>query len=456
MTKYNSKNILIVGMGKSGFSSAKAMKKEGANVFAYDDREYSCFNEEQKEFIDRNDIECFFGKNKEITRVFDFVIISPGVPIDNIDVVFQIENGAKILGELELAYSIAKGEFIAITGTNGKTTTTSLVGLIFNLDEKDTRVVGNIGDPVIDEACNSNEKTYFVTEVSSFQLESTENFKPKVSAILNITPDHLDRHKTMENYGTIKAKISANQDEKDFVIINQDDPALENIITNEKVNKVFFTKEAETSVGVFVREQNIYVKNLLGKVEKIIPIDEIPLPGTHNLENVLAACAICYFAGIDINKIKEGITNFMGVEHRVEVFFESNGIKFVNDSKGTNPDATIKALEAMKNNIILIAGGYDKGADFKELLTYGKDKIKAMYLIGETKSKIKKQANDLGYLEVYECDTLEECVKHALECASKGDKVLLSPACASWGMYTNYEERGKKFKEEVVRNYKTI
>ncbi len=448
------KKIIIVGLGKSGLSASKVLTSMGCEISIKDDRTFEELGKEGRKFIEDEKPTTFLGREGVVAEAYDIVVVSPGVALDNPTVFNQNAKGSKVIGELELAYKIGKGSFIGITGTNGKTTTTSLVGEIFKKSKRDTRIVGNIGKPVVEEALRSNEETWFVTEVSSFQLETVESFKPKVAAILNLTPDHLDRHNTMENYGLIKARIAKMQDEADFLILNLDDNELKKINYNSKTKKVYFTKNNKVSLGTFIKDNSIYLMDEKGKERKVIEVEKLPLPGTHNLENTLAAVAICYFSGISIDVIKKGILSFQGVEHRVEIFLEEKGVKYVNDSKGTNSDATIKALEALGNNIHLLAGGYDKGGDYEEMLTYGKNRIKGIYLIGETKNKIFSQAKLLGYEEVHLFESLNECVEKAIKNAKEGDSVLLSPACASWDMYPNYEVRGREFKELVIENVK--
>ncbi len=448
--------ILIVGLGKSGISAGKVLENLGCSIAIKDDRVLEELSKEAKDFINAVKPVLYLGKEFKVDESYDLIIVSPGIAMDSPIVVEQKGKGGKIIGELELAYVIGRGTFFGITGTNGKTTTTSLVGRIFDESKRDTRIVGNIGNPVAEEALSSNEDTYFITEVSSFQLETICDFRPKVAAILNLTPDHLDRHKTMECYGSTKARIAENQRETDYLVLNLDDKELERISYNSKSKKIYFTKNSQVSVGSCVKDNCIFIVNEKKEEIKVIEIEKLPLPGTHNLENTLAAVAICYFGGIGIETIKKGILSFNGVEHRVEIFAEKNRIRYVNDSKGTNSDATIKAIEAMGNNIHLLAGGYDKGGDYKEMLSFGEGRIKALYLIGETKDKIKGQAEDLGYEEIHLFQSLEDSVKKAIDNAKPGDVVLLSPACASWDMYPNYEVRGREFKGLVRENLKRI
>ncbi len=451
---FENKRILVVGLGKSGTSAVEALYTKGARVYVLDDRDGKELTEDTIKLVEEKVEKSYLGGDTLPGETFDYVVVSPGVALEKKVITEQKEKGAVIMGELELAYQMCSGKFLGITGTNGKTTTTTLVGEIFGKTDLNYKVVGNIGLPVVTEVIKGDENTWYVTEISSFQLESIIDFKPKVSAVLNLTPDHIDRHKTFENYGEAKSRITENQSEEDFFIRNLDDEECKVLGCNSKANLVYFSKtEGKGLIGAFVKDQKVIIRTLDREEIPIIDISEIPLPGTHNLENVLAAVALCYFSGIDRSYIREGIVSFAGVEHRVEVFAEKNGIKFINDSKGTNPDATIKAVEAMNDNIILVAGGYDKDADFSELLEFSKGKVKTLLLLGQTKEKIAIKAVELGYEDIYLLEDLEECVEKSKELAGAGDKILLSPACASWGMYPNYEVRGKHFKELVSKNF---
>ncbi|MDO4859937.1 MAG: UDP-N-acetylmuramoyl-L-alanine--D-glutamate ligase, partial [Bacillota bacterium] len=356
-------------------------------------------------------------------------------------------NGAEIIGELELAYRMGKGNYVAITGTNGKTTTTTLVGEMFKNAGKKTNVVGNIGFAVVTEAVNADDDTWMVTEASSFQLETTADFKPLVSAILNLTEDHMDRHKTMENYGAAKAKAFANQGPDEYLVINYDDKACFALAGNCKAEVIPFSRLEKLDKGAYVEDGVITVKTPEGEKVSFCKADELIIPGSHNLENALAAAAIGYFAGLDPAVITETLTTFQGVEHRIEFCGELNGVRFVNDSKGTNPDASIKAVQAIKGGIILIAGGYDKDSGYDELIEAFEGKVRYMMLLGVTAPKIKAAAERLGFTDSIICKDMEECVKKGFELAKPGDTVLLSPACASWDMYDCFEQRGEHFKK---------
>ncbi|MGL4483796.1 MAG: UDP-N-acetylmuramoyl-L-alanine--D-glutamate ligase, partial [Anaerovoracaceae bacterium] len=359
-----------------------------------------------------------------------------------------IDNGILVIGELELAYSVAKGTFIGITGTNGKTTTTTLVGEIFKQAGKETYVGGNIGNPVAEIALSASESSYFITEVSSFQLETIKKFRAKVATILNLTPDHMDRHKTMENYALTKAKIFKNQKANDYLIMNYDDMESYKLVDNAKSIIVPFSRKEKLDFGVFVDNEEIVIKTKT-VTQRIIEVSDIQIPGNHNLENALAAVAVSYFAGIETEYIREALRNFKGVEHRMELCAEVKGVRFINDSKGTNVEATVKAIEAINGKLILIAGGYDKGSEYKDLVKAFGNKVKGVALLGVTADKIEKTCASYQFTDTQKCPDMESCVNYAVEIAKAGDTVLLSPACASWGMYNNYEERGNHFKEIV-------
>lgn len=443
------KNILIVGMGRSGIAAAQAMIGLGAKVSVQDSKNEKDVDAQLVSYLKNNNACCYFGTVPEDMGQFDMLILSPGVSPE-LDFVQEAEKkGAEITGELEIAYRTGHGKYIAITGTNGKTTTTTLTGEIFKAAKRKTYVVGNIGVAVISTAISADEDTWLVTETSSFQLETTKEFKPEVSAILNLTPDHLNRHHTMEGYGLAKAKIMANQDENQYCVMNYDDKASFELAKDTRATVVPFSRLEKLDFGAFVDEGRIVVKDRDGKVYDICGTRELGIPGNHNVENVLAAVAISFFAGIKPEIIGDAVRAFKGVEHRIEYVDTINGVRFVNDSKGTNPDSSIKAVQAIEGNIILIAGGYDKGSDFQELIRAFDGKVKYMMLLGKTAEKIKSQAEEEGFTSCVMCSDMEECVSKAFELAESGDTVLLSPACASWDMYSCFEQRGEHFKNCV-------
>jgi UDP-N-acetylmuramoylalanine--D-glutamate ligase len=443
--------VLIIGMGKSGKAVIDAALAEGAIVSAMDSKAPGQLDADFIDYLNKNGVRQYFGIRPDNMSDFDMLILSPGVP-PTLDYILEAEeSGAEIIGELELAYRLSKGSFIAITGTNGKTTTTTLAGEIFKAAGRDTNVAGNIGVAVVTGARDSNEDTVLVTEVSSFQLETVKRFRPVVSAILNLTPDHMDRHKTMENYGRAKAAIFANQTEEQFCILNYDDKACYELAEREGCNArvVPFSRFEELEFGAFVKDGNIVIRDDTGKDRVICGTNELKIPGSHNLENALAAAAITWVTGIDADVIGKAMREFSGVSHRIELCCEIDGVRFVNDSKGTNPDAAIKAIEAMKENIILIAGGYDKGSSYDKFVASFPGRVKALILMGVTAKKIRDAAEAAGFTNIFDAGNMGECVAQAKEMAEAGDVVLLSPACASWGMYNNFEERGEDFKSWV-------
>lgn len=444
------RKVLIVGMGKSGIAATQAMLKLGATVYVQDSKPLADIEPSLVTLLRSRDVKCYFGEKPDCIDEIDMMILSPGVPL-TVDFVREAaEKGVEIAGELEIAYRIGCGNYVAITGTNGKTTTTTLVGEIFKNAGKKTYVVGNIGVAVISMALSAEPDSWLITETSSFQLETTKYFKPKVSTILNLTPDHIDRHGTFESYGKAKARIFENQDESGYYIANYDDTesfALSKYC--QKARIVPFSRKTELPYGAFVKDGRIVIINDMGERIILCGVEELNIPGEHNLENALAAAALSYFAGIEPEVISETLKQFQGVEHRLEYCGEVDGVRFVNDSKGTNPDASVKAVEAMKKNIILIAGGYDKGADFTDFIKAFDGRVKHMVLLGKTAEKIRKQAESVGFLNITTAKNMEECVEAAFKLAESGDTVLLSPACASWDMYSCFEQRGEHFKSCV-------
>ncbi|MBF8982243.1 UDP-N-acetylmuramoyl-L-alanine--D-glutamate ligase [Lutibacter sp. B2] len=440
------KSVLVVGLGTSGIPTVEVLLSLGAKV--------SCYDKKSKEEltgilgkIDMENVELIAGEFPEDIMKFDIVVLSPGIPTDLPFIQKARAKNICIIGELELAYRLCEGLFIAITGTNGKTTTTALIGEIFKKAQKETHIVGNIGIAAISKARKATKDAVMVTEVSSFQLESVVDFKPHIATILNVTPDHLNRHKTMENYIDAKANIFKNQDENDFLVLNMDNDMSYELKNRTNSQVILFSRKNEVSRGAYVLGDAIVVKEENESPKTICKVDELKIPGNHNLENALAAVVITYWSGIDIEIISDTLKSYMGVEHRIEFVEEINGIRFINDSKGTNPDASIKAIEAMKTPIVLIAGGMDKGSDFNEFMHAFNGKVRHMVLIGQTAEKIKRTAKENDFESVTIVNNMEEAVNCAYDIAKHGDVILLSPACASWDMYKSFEIRGKHFKE---------
>jgi UDP-N-acetylmuramoylalanine--D-glutamate ligase len=446
------KKVLVVGLGKSGIAAAQALVNRGARVSVQDAKSPEEIEAQLITYLQNEKVTCYFASVPKDPASFDLIILSPGVSLDLPFVREASAKGVWIAGELELAYQLGPGHYIAITGTNGKTTTTTLVGEMFKSANRDTAVVGNIGVAVTTKAIQATENTWMITEVSSFQLETIRHFHPQVSAILNLTPDHLDRHKTMEEYGRVKARIFENQKSSDFLIINFDDKPCYQLAKHAKATVVPFSRLQELSFGAFVMEADgmITIRDQAGVETQFCHKDELMIPGTHNLENALAATAIAYFSGISADVIRRTLREFAGVEHRIEFVNEIDGIRFVNDSKGTNSDAAIKAIEAIPAPIFLIAGGYDKGSDFSELIDAFPGKVEMAFLMGKTASKIKEAAESKGFTKTIILKDMDACVREAFRQAKPGTTVLLSPACASWDMYDNFEQRGRHFKDCVA------
>lgn len=442
------KKVLLVGLAKTGISTIKCLAKYGADITVNDIKTEDKLEEIISEIKDIDGIKYILGHHPEDISDIEMVVVSPGVPLDLPFIKKVIEEKKELIGEVELAYRLSKEPyFVGITGTNGKTTTTSLTGEIFEKANRETYIVGNIGNPVIDAVQQADKKACYITELSSFQLESIKDFKPNVSAVLNVTEDHMNRHHTMENYIEAKARVFMNQDKNDFCILNYDDEITRELAKKCSANVIFFSRKQKVENGVYLENGEIIID--INEKINLMKVEELSLPGGHNLENCMAAIAMSYVSGIDIEVIKNVLKTFKAVEHRLEFVKDLDGVKYVNDSKGTNPDSTIKAVQAYKSPIILIAGGYDKGSDYNELLEIAKKNVKTIVLMGETAEKIKETAIKHGILDIYKVENMKEAVITCHKLAKEGDVVLLSPACASWGMYNNFEERGRDFKNNV-------
>ena len=446
------KKVLLVGLAKTGVSTIKKLDKLGASIVVTDIKPKEKLEDILSQLNGLNNVEYILGSHPEDISDIDLTIVSPGVPLDLPFIEKLKESNVKIIGEVELAYTLSNNPiFVGITGTNGKTTTTSLVGEIFKEANRDTYIVGNIGNPVIDTVDYTNENSVLVTELSSFQLESIDTFRPKVSSILNITEDHLNRHHTMENYINAKARIFENQDKSDFSILNYDDSIVRSLNKNNSASILYFSRQEKIDQGVYLDENNNIVISIDGKQITVLNRNELSLPGDHNLENAMAAILMTYVVGVDLEVIKQVLTTFKGVEHRLEFVTNKNGIMFVNDSKGTNPDSTIKAIGSYERPIILIAGGMDKHSDFTDMMKCATKNVKELVLLGETADKIEASARKEGLENITKVKNMEEAVKKAYELAKDGDVVLLSPGCASWDMYPNFEARGLDFKENIYK-----
>lgn len=447
------KNVLVAGTGKSGISAAKLLIKHGVNVYLFDENE----NRKKEDIIAKLDnseqVTVVLGTlTEEILSLTDIMVISPGIPVDAAFVEKVKAAGIPVWSEIELAYYYGKGKIAAITGTNGKTTTTALVGEIVKAWNEKTIVVGNIGIPYTELCDTTDDTSMTVAEISSFQLETIVAFHPNVSAILNLTPDHLNRHYTFENYGAVKKSITKNQTEQDVVVLNYDDVHTKAMAEGVLPKVVYFSRLEKPEGGVYVEDGHIWLEDGEKKID-VLALKDLRLLGSHNVENVLAAVGISYYMGVPVEIIRETATHFQAVEHRIEYVDTIDGVDYYNDSKGTNPDAAIKGIQAMVKPTYLIGGGYDKGSTYDEWIDAFDGKVRCLVLIGQTAEKIAETAKRHGFRNIILKENLSEAVKYCHENAKAGEAVLLSPACASWGMFDNYEQRGRMFKE-YVRSFK--
>ncbi len=449
------KRVLVVGLGKSGVASALFLKSKGVRVTVSDAKPEAELRNEILLLLEHGITVETGGHGDRTFRGQDLIVVSPGVPIDAPQLVQARSLGEKIIGEIELAARFLPGPIVAITGANGKTTTTTLAGEILAASNLPAVVGGNIGTPAISLVDQAGPKTWVVLEVSSFQLETIVDFHPRIAVVLNITPDHLDRHKTFANYVDAKARIFENQRPEDFAVLNADDATTAGLAGRTRAQLVHFSRKKEVANGAFVRDGRILFRGperpttsdpRPGPTE-IMLLSEISLKGAHNLENVLAAICVGMLAGCKPGKIRHAIINFKAVEHRLEFIAKIAGVDYYNDSKATNVDATIKALESFPANIHLILGGKDKGSDYSVLNDLLRARVKRVYTIGAAAAKIESQIHSA--VEIDHAETLENAVQHAAASAVAGDIVLLAPACASFDQFRNYEHRGQGFKEAV-------
>ena len=446
--EYNGKKALVCGMARSGIAAAKLLNRLGARVTLQDMKKREEISADVLA-LEGEGIVLYTGANPdEIACAQDLIVLSPGIPCD-LPFIAAAENaGIEVISEVELAYCLTPCPITAITGTNGKTTTTTLTGEIMKTAYSGTAVVGNIGVSYSEEVERLTEKDWVVAEISSFQMEKAKEFHPHISAVLNITPDHLNRHKTMDVYIAMKERVFAKQTAEDFCILNHGDAACRKM-ADKTAAKVFFFDSSETlAEGIYLDGDAIEVR--WGAInETLIHVDELQILGVHNYENVMAAAAMGICAGIALDTIRTVLKGFAGVAHRIEYVATVDGVDYYNDSKGTNVDASIRAVLAMKKPIVLIGGGYDKGSSFDEWTKLFPGRVKHLVLIGVTAPKVRASAEKFGFTAISDCETFEEAVDLCREKAEDGDCVLLSPACASWGMFDNYEQRGDMFKEQV-------
>ena len=439
------KRVLVIGLARTGVATALFCASRGARVTATDARTEKELSDAVLVLGKAGVVLELGGHRQELILDADLIIPSPGVPADAPLLQFARSKGVTIWSEIELAYRFLKGRLIGITGSNGKTTTTSLIEHILRSAGFSTILAGNIGTPLISCVEKSSEKTVAVAELSSFQLELIEKFRPSISVFLNLTPDHLDRHHTLESYGAAKARIFQNQGESDSAVLNADDPGT-TPYAPAKPQVFWFSRKQRVAQGAFVKESEILFRRE-GTEEAILKLADIPLAGAHNVENVLAAVAATKLAGAESTAIAKGVRSFAGVEHRLEFVAEIGGVRFYNDSKATNVDATLKALDAFPGRILIILGGKDKGSDYTVLQAPLRERAILALLIGVAADKIEKQI--AGSVAIEQAGTLERAVETAAHAARAGDVVLLAPACASFDQFQNYEHRGRVFKELV-------
>ncbi len=454
--EYKNKKVLVCGMARSGISAAKLLKQLGAEVTLQDLKNRDDIEEDVSSLEDKG-IVIYDGKNPDdIVEEQDLIVISPGIPCDLPFVMKAKEKNIPVISEIELSYTLCPCPIAAITGTNGKTTTTTLAGEMIKTKYENFAIVGNIGVPFSEEVPELNDKSFVVAEISSFQLESCDTFHPRVSAVLNITPDHLNRHKTLENYIAMKERVFENQTEEDYCILNYDDEVCRAMAGKTKAQVLFFSSHNTLDKGIYLKGDDIVI-SLWDMDDIVINVNDMQILGSHNYENAMAAILIALCAGVTLDGIRQVLREFMGVEHRIEYVTTVDGVDYYNDSKGTNPDAAIRAVLAMKKPIVLIGGGYDKQSEYDEWVKTFEGRVKHLVLIGETADKIEETCHKYGFDAVTRAAGLKNAVEKCQELAESGDCVLLSPACASWDMFEDYEQRGKMFKfmvRALIRNEK--
>ena len=445
--------VLVVGTGKSGIAATQLLVKTGKLPVLFDSnaelKKDEILGKLSLSDAEKEQVEIVLGDlTEEEKKTLSSVVLSPGVPTDTEFVNDLRDRGLTVSGEIELAFEQEKGAVLAITGTNGKTTTTTLLGEIMKATGRKTFVVGNIGNPYTLEAEKTDADSVTVAEISSFQLETIHTFRPSVSAILNITPDHLNRHHTMENYVKVKQDITKNQTKEDYCVLNAEDPYTDAFLKKCTATVILFSSQRELADGYFYADECIY-KAVQGKKQRLMNIHEMRLLGMHNVENVMAAIAMADAYGVDMEVILNVVRDFKAVEHRIEYVKTVRGVDYYNDSKGTNPDAAIKGIGAMVKPTYLIGGGYDKQSEYDEWIESFGGKVRKLVLLGQTREKIADCAKKHGFTDYIFVDDLQQAVDYCAEHAKEGEAVLLSPACASWGMFPNYEVRGKMFKDMV-------
>ena len=440
------KKVLVVGLARSGVSAVRLLKREAAQVTITDSADMDKLADTLS-MLDDKDIRLELGGHNINTFLnSDLIVISPGVPYRSEHLLKAKDKGIPVISEIELAYNFLKSPVIGITGTNGKSTVTTLTGELLKAYKKNVFIGGNLGTALTDAVLANKKWEQVVAEISSFQLEAIKDFRPKIAVLLNITPDHLDRYDSMEEYVWAKKRIFENQGREDFAILNADDPYTAEIMKDIKSEAVLFSRLKRVDRGVYEKQGEI-VTSISGKDEAVIKIDNLKIKGVHNIENAMASIAASQLAGCPVSLMRPVLKGFSGLEHRLELVRVVDGVKYINDSKGTNVGAVVKSLAGFTEPVILIAGGLDKGSDFTPLREFIKDKVRLLILIGKAREKIEKAVGDLT--ETLVAASLEDAVNIASYKAESGDVVLLSPACASFDMFKNFEDRGRVFKEAV-------
>jgi UDP-N-acetylmuramoylalanine--D-glutamate ligase len=442
------KTVAVIGLARSGVAAARLIERLGGRVLASDAAPREAWSPAARR-LESPQITAWSGHPEEAFRGAELAVVSPGVPLEIPSLAALRARGVPVISELELAFRVMESDVLAITGTNGKTTTTALTGEILRGQLRPVLVGGNIGTPLSERALDFPAAGIVVAETSSFQLEATQTFRPRVATVLNLAPDHLDRHGTYARYVEAKRRIFANQTEADCAVLNADDPDTVGLAGHTRARVLWFSRQRPLDHGVFVRDGWV-VATLNGHAEPVAPVAEITLRGAHNVENVLAATAMALWTGMEPATIRKGIAMFRGVAHRIERVHDARGVTFYNDSKGTNVASTIKALESFPEPVILIAGGKGKGQDFAPLAAAARGRVRNAVLIGADRDQIRRALHGAGVATEY-AESMEEAVRLASRRARIGDVVLLSPACASFDMFQNYEHRGEVFKDAVRR-----
>lgn len=449
-TEFANKKIVVLGAGISGISVARILQQLGASVVVSDAKPIEQFEQDFTE-LQASGVGLALGKqNEELLDGIDYLVMSPGISIYIPLVSVARKRGISVISEVEVAYRLSEAPMIAITGTNGKTTTTTMVGEMLKTTGRQIGVGGNIGAALSEQALEVRSDGFVVAEISSFQLEGVTRFRPRIAVILNLTPDHLDRHRTMEVYQQMKEQVFSRQQASDYLVLNYDDIAVRGMAKRALGKVVYFSRQQLLDEGIYVENGKIRL-NLDGKKTDICAVNDIKIKGGHNVENALAACAVAYIVGVRPDAITKVLKTFSGVEHRMEPVAEIAGVEYYNDSKATNPESSIKALEAFEGRIILIAGGRDKNTDLTEFMKLAKERVDHMILLGEAKQRFVEAAAQQGVKNIHKVATFGEAVTLAHKLAQPPQVVVLSPACASYDMFNNYEERGKAFKDLVCR-----